>query len=57
MGDRGSPGRRGVGGPQVILSIRELTIEDVDVKDDVRMASRWRGISIHGHITPFARRL
>ena len=37
--------------------IRELKIEDADVKDDVRMASKWRGISIHGHITPFSRRL
>jgi hypothetical protein len=30
---------------------------DVDVKDDVKMASKWRGISIHGHNTPFSRRL
>ncbi len=37
--------------------ISELKIEDADVKDDVRMASKWRGISIHGHMTPFSRRL
>ena len=35
----------------------ELKIEDADVKDDVKMASKWRGISIHGHITPFSCRL
>ncbi len=35
----------------------ELKIEEADVKDDVRVASKWRGISIYGHITPFSRRL
>ena len=35
---------------------RELKIEDADVKDDVKMASKWRGISITAWaITPFSR--
>jgi hypothetical protein len=39
------------------MVIRQIQIEDEDVKDDVRMASKWRGISIHGHNTAFSRRL
>jgi hypothetical protein len=32
---------------QIILFENAMT--DVDVKDDVKMASKWRGISIHGY--------
>ena len=33
--------------------ISELKIDDADVNDDVKMASKWRGMSINGHSNHF----
>ena len=46
----------------IAVDCRQIWIEDAEVKDDVKMASKWRGIykqypCIHGHNTPFSRRL
>ena len=37
------------------LPIREVYLEDGNIKDDVEMANKLRGIFIYGRITPFIR--
>ena len=38
---------------ELVADNREIQLQDVNINHDVKMASKWRGISIHGHNTPF----